>query len=276
MLPKCLHIVSTLGGYSELTLKKRSVIQVSEKLMLPREWTRKTQAPVWKAAAIAGWAFSLILAQCLVFVLAWPVLTRPPAPPPPPEAPAPAPPPAAHSYSEIQLANSLARVRCLVNVGRSQEALEEIIGCLTLCQRAQIDPPGELPALFARTVASLSRHDSPAARPAVKPGRSVAAASAAQNPLRPEEGTRLCGRMPGPGYPLAHPKARALAQLPESPLPAPPPPQVAPPTEGRTDLDRPAPYQFQPAHTQGRPPLPPGFPPPPAFDSSGPQQPPGW
>ena len=247
--------------------------------MLPREWTRKSQAPVWKAAAIASWAFSLILAQCLVIVLAWPGLTRP-APPPPPSAPEvaapavlPVPLPAAHNGAEIQISNSLARVRCLVNVGRSQEALAETIRCLTLCQRAQIDPPADLPALFAQTVTNLSnRPERPLRRPSVRPQPQP---SSPPQPVIEEEerATSVCGRVPGPAYPLAHlPRPRYqndnLAQLPEPPQPMSPPAQ--PPA---SRADQPGPYSFQPNRRPQGPPPGGGFPPPPPGYDSAPSYP---
>ncbi|MBN9414889.1 MAG: hypothetical protein J0I12_05585 [Candidatus Eremiobacteraeota bacterium] len=60
---------------------------MSDKLVLPRDWNRKSVAPIWKAAAIAGWALAVLLGQCLVIVLAWeglnrPAAYRPPSPPP--------------------------------------------------------------------------------------------------------------------------------------------------------------------------------------------------
>jgi hypothetical protein len=235
--------------------------------MLPREWTRKTQAPVWKAAAIAGWAFSLILAQCLVIVLAWPGLTRPAPPPPPPPEPAPAvlpaPLPPGHNGAEIQVSNSLARVRCLVNVGRSQEALAETIRCLTLCQRAQIDPPADLPALFAQTVTHLSNrteHSFP--RPTPRP--SVAAQPPAPTLPEVEDTPPMCGRVPGCAYPLAHrphPKLAKddLAQLPDAPPPMLPPAPAATSSDG----PQPGPYPFQPNRRPQGPPPGGGFPPPP-------------
>lgn len=216
---------------------------MSQRLILPREWTQKTIAPIWKAAAISGWAFALILAQCLVLVLARP--GRPPAPPPPPPAVAlPAPQP---KHEEVLVANSMVRIRCLVKVGRSQEALAEIIRCLSLCQRTQTDPPVELPELFAAMVSS------PSARSA-----GSAASHPRPNPLPPtppdEVTTSVAGRLPGPAYPLAHPRTPRLASnpppiYPEAPF------QIIPPDS--------APYPYQPPFGPGM--EPPGAPPYPAY-----------
>lgn len=231
---------------------------MSEKLLLPREWTQKSIGPIWKAAAVAGWTIAILLAQCLVMVLAWQGLNRP-APPPPPELPAP--PIAPKAHDDLEVAHSMGRIRCLVAVGRSQEALAETIRCLTLCERLEIDPPAELPELFAETVTSISAHSaSPAsnppnprpARPRPTPPPPIAA-SLAYQPADPP----VCqnGRVPGPGYPQAPPRPR-LAQLPpigqDYPLMPPPPPQ----SEGGPGLPPPPPsgrYEFQPP--QGAPPM---------------------
>lgn len=239
--------------------------------MLPRGWTQKSIGPIWKAAAIAGWAIAILLAQCLVMVLAWPGLTRP-APPPLAELPPP-PPVAPKSHGDLEVANSMARIRCLVAVGRSQEALAETIRCLTLCQRLQIDPPAELPALFAETVTSISAgddsHESPRPRP--RPVRSAPQAIPAEpGPAYRAEAAAadqpgcVNGRLPGPGYPQAPPRPRLAQLLPPPYLPPPPPvPDGAndnrrlpqPPQAGR--------YEFQPL--PGAPPMPPGMGRPPGY-----------
>lgn len=221
---------------------------MSEKLLLPREWTQKTIAPVWKGAAIAGWAIALLLAQCLVMLLAWPgrpgPLTPPVAelPPPPPLAP--------RTRDDLEVARSVARIRCLVAVGRSQEALAETIRCLSLCQRLEIDPPADLPALFAQTVTSISDHPAKSAptRPRPRPTR----------PLPPPPPLQLAyqqetpGRLPGPGYPQAPPRPR-LAQLPPVSAAHPVmPPSLPQPPSGR--------YEFQPLPPSGPPHGPPPFP----------------
>lgn len=252
---------------------------MSEKLVLPREWTRKTQAPIWKAAAIAGWAFSMLLAQCLVLVLAWPRGTQP-VPPPPALAP-PAPPPAAHNGEEIQVSNSMARIRCLVNVGRSQEALAETIRCLSFCQRAQIDPPGELPALFAQTVAGLpERRVTPKAERAATGGPAPALPVQLAVPGPRPASPPVCGRMPGCGYPQARSKCQALAQLPQAGRESMLPP-VPPQDEQSGDRTLPGgPFPFQPERQQPPPAagsFPGGFPPPPPGYDSAPVQPqPNW
>ncbi|MBX3171400.1 MAG: hypothetical protein KF760_28590 [Candidatus Eremiobacteraeota bacterium] len=197
---------------------------MSERLLLPREWAQKSIAPVWKWVAIAGWAIALLLAQCLIIVLARP--GRPPAPPPLAKSPAPPP----KNHNDLEVARCLARLRCLVAVGRSQEALAETIRCLSLCQRLEIDPPIDLPVLFAQTVTSLSNHsgEAPSRHPGARPARSPRAAP-------PPE----LGRLPGPGYPQAPPRPR-LAQRPpvSGPYPMMPPPAPPQPTGG--------PYEFQP------------------------------
>lgn len=220
---------------------------MSEKLLLPREWTQKTIAPVWKGAAIAGWAIALLLAQCLVMVLARPGRT---AAPPPPVAELPAPSLAPRTHDDLEVARSVARIRCLVAVGRSQEALAETIRCLSLCQRLEIDPPADLPALFAQTVTSISAHPAEAApsrpRPRPRPARPQPPSPPPELAFQEEEIPNCrSGRLPGPGYPQAPPRPR-LAQLPpvSAPYPLTPPP---PPYE---NSPLPAPpsgrYEFQP------------------------------
>lgn len=227
--------------------------------MLPREWARKSQTPVWKAAAIAGWVLSLILAQCLVMVLAWPGLVRP-APPPPPEAPVaaiPSLPSVGRSREEMEVSNSMARIRCLLNVGRSQEALSETIACLTQCQRAQLEPPAQLSVLFAQTVASLSSRTETSSpnlpkRPQPQTRLPVASAAVTTEPMV----APVCGRVPGPSYPQAHLKSPVLAQL-----PPPGPPPMLPPAPAQQQS---TPYPFQPGPGGPRPGgFPGGFPPPP-------------
>lgn len=223
---------------------------MSEKLMLPREWTQKSIGPVWKAAALAGWAIAILLAQCLVMLLAWPGLR--PAPPPPAELPAPRIAPKTHG--DLEVAHSMARIRCLVAVGRTQEALAETIRCLTLCERLEIDPPAELPGLFAATVTSISAQ--PASSVSSPTNQRQAGARPAPRPPISTPPACQNGRVPGPGYPQAPPRPR-LAQLPPvgqdyALMPPPPPLQnqsgpglPPPPPSGR--------YEFQP---------PPGAPPP--------------
>lgn len=168
---------------------------MSERLRLPREWMQKSATPVWKAAAMAGWAVALLLGQCLVLVLAWAGPRTPQAPPPIAEAPPP--PLVPRPPNDLQVSRSLARVRCLLAVGRSQEALSETIRCLTLCQRLKIDPPEELAGLFAETAA-------PAPPPPAPPSRRPVYRMAPPAPPRPSSVT---GRVPGPAYPRALPPA---------------------------------------------------------------------
>lgn len=224
---------------------------MSEKLVLPREWTQKSIGPLWKGAAIAGWAIALLLAQCLVIVLGWPCPGR--DAPPPSDRPAPPPLDSKHR-GNLEVANSMARIRCLVAVGRTQEALAETIRCLTLCERLEIEPPAELPALFAETVTSISDHrDSQAAPRPVAPTPKVRPAVATPLVEQPEASMAACsGSLPGPAYPQAARRPR-LAQLPpispgDSVLPPPPPPQpevglaLPPlPPAGRYEFQPPAP-----------------------------------
>lgn len=230
---------------------------MSEKLLLPREWTQKSIAPVWKWAAVAGWAMALVLAQCLVIVLVWPggrpTTATPPLAETPPAALAP------RNHGQLDVARSLSRIRCLVAVGRSQEALAETIRCLTLCQRLEVDPPADLPALFAQTVTSISSQ--PAESP-VRPHPRPRPAQPAPPPAPPEPTypshpvTCSAGRLPGPGYPQAAPRPR-LAQLPPVSgaypfMPPPPPPENSPvPAPPQPGAGR---YEFQPPH--GLPPFP--------------------
>lgn len=155
---------------------------------------------MWKAAAIAGWALALLLGQCLVIVLAWGGLSRP-TPPPPAAEPATTP-VLPRTRGSLEVSRSLTRIRCLLAVGRSQEALAETIACLTLCQRLQIDPPEELPALIAETV---TRPPARGVRRPEKPAPPVPSFS----PSIQQAAVPLVGRVPGPAYPQASPHSKA-------------------------------------------------------------------
>ncbi len=116
----------------------------------------------------------------------------------------------------------MARIRCLLAVGRSQEALAETILCLTLCQRLQIDPPLELPELFAETVARAPVRESH--RPAVH-----------NPPARPEQQPptpppAVVGKLPKVTYPQAnpHPKLADLPSFDEQPVSPMGPPRPLP------------------------------------------------
>lgn len=214
---------------------------MSERLRLPREWMQKSATPVWKAAAMAGWAVALLLGQCLVLVLAWAGPRTPQVPPPVTEAPPP--PLVPRPANDLQVSRSLARVRCLLAVGRSQEALSETIRCLTLCQRLKIDPPEELAGLFAEEAA-------PASPPPAPPTRRTIAR---EIPLPSQPTASVAGRVPGPAYP------RALAPTPPRASPGPIEEPELPPLLP-TDDPYPSEDPFEP------PPGPPlGPPPPPGY-----------
>lgn len=195
-----------------------------ETLRIP-EWQRPSHSRPLIVAAASGWGLALFLAGLLV---ARPAPARAGAPPPPPRLAEMGPPP----LSPVD-------IRALLVQDRSQEALREIARCWAFSQEQQVQPPAELPELFAQAMKQLANTPRPQLASSVPiarrgaPPRLVRPACPA--PLAvvlappPVDLAPLTPKLPSRDYPLASHRGRIsqpvsasveVDPIPPGPLPA--------------------------------------------------------